>query len=143
MYKKYKLKNGKNVTRKDLISILDWCKKKLGRSKYFSIRNLEIRFKSNLDYYIAIFDVERNCIEINPTKIRNYMDLVATIIHEYVHFKQNPAKYEEIDMKLPRLRYYYDHPYEAEAEKIAQELKKECFHALKSELGWVKKPKKI
>lgn len=139
MFKKYKLKNGKTTTRKDLLAILNWCKKNLGRSKYFSVRALQIKFKSNLEYYLATFDVERNCIEINPNKIENYLDLVATIIHEYVHFQQNPSKYEEIEMKLPRLRYYYDHPYEAEAEEVAQTRKKECYNSIKLELGWTKK----
>lgn len=138
MFKKYKLKNGKTTTRKDLLAILGWCKKNLGRSKYFSVRALQIKFKSNLEYYLATFDVERNCIEINPNKIENYLDLVATIIHEYIHFQQNPSKYEEIELKLPRLRYYYDHPYEAEAEEVAQKRKKECYNSIKVELGWVK-----
>ena len=139
MYKKYKLENGREVTRKDLIGILNWCKKNLGRSKYFSIKALQIRFQSNLNYFVGVFDIEKNCISINPNKIKNHLDLVVTIIHEYVHFQQNFSKYEEIEIKLPRLRNYYDHPYEAEAERIAQELKKVCYNDLKKELKWVKK----
>lgn len=138
MNKKYKLKNGKDVTRKDLLAILKWCKTNMGRSKYFSIRALQIKFKSNLEFFVATFDVERNCIEINPNKIENYLDLCATIIHEYVHFQQDFTKYEEIEVKLPRVRNYYDHPYEAEAEQIAQCLKKQCYNILKREMKWIK-----
>lgn len=139
MYKKYKLKNNVEVTRKDLILILDWCKINLGKSKFFSIRKLQIKFKSNLKFFVGTFDIEKNCIEINPTKIKNYMDLIATIIHEYVHFQQDYTKYEEIELKLPRIRNYYDHPFEAEAEQIAQLLKKDCFKYLKNEIKWIKK----
>lgn len=138
MYKKYKLKNGKNVTRKDLLAILEWCKLKFGKSKYFSIKKLKIKFKQNLNFYVGTFDIERNCIEVNPNKIKNHLDLITTIIHEYIHFKQDYTKYEEIELKLPRKRNYYDHPFELEAEEIAQLNKKQCYHDLKKILKWVK-----
>ena len=139
MSKKYSLENGKQITRKDLIAILGWCKKNIGGSKYFSIRSLQIRFQSNLNYFVGVFDIEKNCIFINPNKIKNHLDLVVTIIHEYIHFQQDFSKYEEIEIKLPRHRNYYDHPYEAEAERIAQERKKDCYNDLKKELKWVKR----
>lgn len=130
MYKKYEIKNGEKITRKDLLGILGWCKKKLGRSKYYSIRKLQIKFQSNLKYFVGVYDVERNTIFVNPSKVRNYLDLIATIIHEYVHFKQNQNTYENIDMILPRNRNYYDHPFEKEAEDTAQKLKKKCLKEL-------------
>ena len=136
MYKKYYLKNGDCVTRKHLLAILNWCKKTLGRSKYFSIRALQIKFKSNLEFFIGIFDVEKNCIYVNPTGNENVLDFITTIIHEYVHFQQDFSKYEEIELKLPRKRNYYDHPYEKEAETKAQKLKRACFKDLKKEFNW-------
>ena len=136
MYKKYYLKNGDSINRKQLLAILNWCKKNLGRSKYFSVRALQIKFKSNLEFFIGIFDVEKNCIFVNPIESKNILDLITTVIHEYVHFQQDFSKYEEIELKLPRKRNYYDHPYEREAELKAQKLKKNCFNDLKKEFGW-------
>lgn len=136
MYKKYYLKNGDSINRKQLLAILNWCKKNLGRSKYFSIRALQIKFKSNLEFFIGIFDVDKNCIFVNPIESKNILDLITTVIHEYVHFQQDFSKYEEIELKLPRKRNYYDHPYEREAELKAQKLKRNCFNDLKKEFGW-------
>lgn len=134
--KKYKLKNRKTITRKHIVSILDWCRNNLGKSKFFSNESLRIRISTRLKRYIGEFDIERNCIYVNPKKNENELDLIATVIHEYVHFKQDYNEYERLELMLPRRRNYFDHPLEKEAEDTAQKLKSKCYNDLKAKLNW-------
>lgn len=125
---KYKLKNKKEVTRKDILHMLDWCKNNLGKSKYFSIRKLKLRMDHHMNY-LGQFDISKNTIYLNPSRHKNKIELAETIIHEYVHFLQNPKEYD----KLFRYDYkdYYDHPHEREAETIALKLGRKCIKELK------------
>jgi hypothetical protein len=127
--KKYKLKNGEIITKKDMLIILDWCKKKLGRSRFFSIRKLKLRINTNIDF-LGLFNIEKNTIHVNPNVQNDLITLIETIIHEYVHFKQNPKEYDRL-CRDNSFKYYFDHPHEEEAEKIALSLGKICFFELK------------
>lgn len=125
---KYKLKNKKEVTREEMLQVLDWCKKNLGKSKYFSIRKLKLRVHTGINY-LGQFDIDKNVIYVNPTHHESKTELVETIIHEYVHFLQNPKEYNRLFFR----HYYddyYDHPYEKEAEKTALKLGKKCLKKL-------------
>ena len=86
--------------------------------------------------FIGVFDIQKNCIYVKPKAIADEYDLIATIIHEYVHFQQDYKEYERLDSILPRKRFYFDHPHEKEAEDKAQSLKKKCFRDLKGKLNW-------
>jgi hypothetical protein len=134
--KTYKLKNRNTVTRKHLVSILDWCRRNLGKSDFFDNETLRIRICTKMRNFMGEFDVEKNCIYVNPKKNNDELDLIATVIHEYVHFRQDYKEYERIELQLPRRRNYFDHPLEREAEDMAQLLKAKCYSDLKSELGW-------
>lgn len=134
--KSYKLKNRNSVTRKHVVGIFNWCKENLGKSDFFCNESLRIRITTKLKKYKGEFDVAKNCIYINPRKNNDELDLIATIIHEYVHFKQDYKEYERIDLLLPRRRFYFDHPLEREAEDTAQKLKKKCFRKLKKTFFW-------
>ena len=126
---KYQMKNKKVVTRNEILQILDWCKEKLGRSKYFSIRKLQFRIDTRMNF-LGQFDISKNIIYVNPLRHKNRIELAETVIHEYVHFLQNPKEYNRL---LMRSNYddYYDHPHEYEAESIALKLGKQCLKELK------------
>ncbi len=134
--KNYRLKNRKTISRKHIVSILDWCRENLGRSRFFSNESLRIRISTKLKRCIGEFDIEKNCIYVNPKKNDDELDLIATVIHEYVHFKQDYEEYERIELQLPRRRNYFDHPLEKEAEDLAQLLKTRCYKDLKPKLKW-------
>ena len=134
--KAYRLKNRKYITRKHLVSILEWCRYNLGRSDFFDNETLRIRICTKMKRFMGEFDVERNCIYVNPKMNNDELDLIATVIHEYVHFKQDYKEYERIELLLPRRRNYFDHPLEKEAEDAAQLLKRRCYEELKSKLDW-------
>lgn len=124
---KYKLKNKKEITRKEILQILDWCKENLGRSKYFSIRKLKLRIHKDI-HYLGQFDISKNIMYINPTRHKNRIELAETVIHEYVHFLQNPKEYDRLYRH--DFKDYYDHPHEREAEMIALKLGKKCIKEL-------------
>lgn len=134
--KSYKLKNKNTITRKHLVSILEWCRHNIGRSDFFNNETLRIRISTKLSKFVGEFNVERNCIYVNPKKNENELDFIATVIHEYAHFKQDYSEYERIDLMLPRRRNYFDHPLEREAEDLAQLLKEKCYNELKQKLKW-------
>ena len=51
-------------------------------------------------------------------------ELIKTIIHEYQHYLQSPSWYtRHCDRNL---KNYFDHPYEAEAEEVANKYWKVC-----------------
>lgn len=135
--RKYKLKNKSKITRKHIVKILEWCKTNLGDSDFFDIETLRIRVHNNMKRYIGLFDIEKNCIYVKPKSITDELDLIATIIHEYVHFQQDYDEYERLDSMLPRRRFYFDHPHEKQAEDKAQSLKLECYEEIREQLKWV------
>lgn len=133
---KYRLKNRNSISRKHVVDILEWCKNNLGKSEFFSVKTLRIRISNKMEKFIGVFDIQKNCIYVKPKAIEDELDLIATIIHEYVHFQQDFEEYERIELQLPRRRNYFDHPHEREAENKAQSLKRKCFMDLKPKLGW-------
>lgn len=129
---KHRLKDKSIIGRKDLLTILGWCKKNLGKSKFYSIRKLRIRFDNRMET-VGEFGTFTNCIYINPTYCLGKKDLVTTIIHEYVHFLQDPEEYERFFREI-KIKNYYDHPHESEAEDIAVKLTNECYKYYKSRI---------
>jgi hypothetical protein len=129
---KYQLRNKKIVTRKDILQTLDWCKKNLGKSKYFSIRKLKLRIDNYMPY-LGQFDISKNIIYVNPGRHKNRIELAETIIHEYVHFLQNPKLYD----RLWRVDFkdYFDHPHECEAEDVALKLGRKCLKDLRGKIS--------
>lgn len=125
---KHLLKNKKEVTREEILQILNWCKRKLGKSKYFPIRKLKLRIHNGIEY-LGQFDISKNIIYINPIRHKNKIELAETVIHEYVHFLQNPKEYNRLLFRND-YKNYYDHPHEREAEKIALKLGKKCLKEL-------------
>lgn len=127
---KYQMRNGKVVTRKEMLQIMNWCKKKLGSSKYNSMKHLKLRVDSRLEY-LGMFD--NNTIYVNVSEHKNKIELAETIIHEYVHFRQSSREYN----RLWRKNYwkyradYFAHPYEKEAETKALKFARPCLKELK------------
>lgn len=130
--KRYELHSGKKtISKEEMFFILTWCKRKLGRSKYFSIRKLKLVVDNRIKF-LGHFDIDNNIISINPSRHKNILELVETIIHEYVHFLQNPKEYDRLSKMV--YRDYFDHPHEKEAEKIAIKLAPKCLKNLKNKI---------
>lgn len=132
----YPLKDGSVISRKHLVSVLEWCKRFFGPSMYFPIETLRIRFNSKMELFIGEFDIDKNCIYLNPKLLTSVQDLIMTIIHEYFHFQQDYDEYVDLDMKLPRKRDYFDHPHERLAEDNAIKHWKKCYSDLSKKMRW-------
>ena len=131
--KVYKLIDNSTITRKDMLLILDWCKYFLGRSKFFSIKKLKLRVKTR-SKLLGQFIIDDNLIEINPLIHNDIIHLIETVIHEYVHFQQNPLEFDYLDRKYD-FDDYFDHPHEYEAESTAIKLSKICYKNIKNKLS--------
>lgn len=128
--KEYRLKNNTVVTKQDLVDVLNWCKKYVGRSKYFPIKKLKLRINSKLKF-LGEFGVYQNTIYVNPENHENFLHLVETVIHEYIHFRQNPREYDRLARNYT-FEDYFDHPHEQEAELLAVTLGKIYYKTLKN-----------
>lgn len=79
--------------KKTILLILEWCRRKYKKSKYFeeypalTIRRTGCKYK-------GVFDDEELLIEIFPNNHKTLNDLVKTMIHEYQHYLQDPELYE-------------------------------------------------
>ena len=117
------------MTRKTSLLVLDWCKKYLGKSNYFSIKTLNLRINNRIDL-LGEFIWEKNTIYVNLKSHKNLLNLIETIIHEYVHFQQSKEKFIKIcgDLDINEMS---NHPYEIIAENMAKTLSKICYKQLK------------
>ena len=117
------------VNRSSALKAYEWCKKKYGRSKYNG-RYPSVQFRKG-DYLTedvwGLYDCEENYIYINSASVTTLEDLVATMIHEYTHYKQNMR----VDWTV-LCKYFdpttLDHPLEREAEETAE---RDCASCLK------------
>lgn len=114
------------VNRASVVKVYEWCKKKYGRSKY-KRSYPEICFKKEdctTEGLYGYYDYDDNEIYVNSTLIQELEDLVTTVIHEYVHYKQSKLDFFVLS------RYFdsssLDHPLEREAEEVSQRDKSEC-----------------
>ena len=114
------------ITEKEVKSILRWCKKNLGKSKYNNIKALKIQRNNRIKNF-GVFDYKTNTIIINMafhTQEGGLIDLIDTIIHEYAHFKQ--------DIKNEYKPYFkhssdsLNHPLEKVAYRTAKKYAKIC-----------------
>lgn len=115
-------------TRKHAIQILDWCIETYGKSK-FNKQVPVIEFRKP-DYYtegcMAFYDEIDGVIFIDKTQNDSLDELANSIIHEYVHYKQNMKHYQILAMYLPD----HKNPMEIEARKVAQKDTKKCLKYL-------------
>jgi hypothetical protein len=74
------------VNRSSAIKVLEWCKKKYGRSKYNG-RYPDLQFKKGdhvTEDVWGMYDEQDNCIFVNSNEVKTLEDMTSTIIHEYV-----------------------------------------------------------
>lgn len=111
-------------TRKHVNQIFEWCIKQYGKSK-FNKELPVVEFRKE-DYYtegcMAFYDDIESTIFINKDQNDNLPELINSIIHEYVHYKQNMKHYQILSLYLPDNK----NPMEIEASKIAKRDTKKC-----------------
>lgn len=115
-------------TRKHVNQILDWCIETYGKSKFNKpVPVIEFR---KPDYYtegcMAFYDEIESVIFVDKVANDNLDELANSIIHEYIHYKQNMKHYQILAMYLPD----HKNPMEIEARKIAKRDAKKCLKEL-------------
>jgi hypothetical protein len=116
------------ITRSHAIKILEWCVKTYGKSK-FNKTFPTLEFKKS-DYYtegcMAFYDEIESTIFVAKDLHTDLEELVNSIIHEYVHYKQNMRHYQILALYLPD----HKNPLEIEAERTAKKDTKKCLKEL-------------
>ena len=117
--------NVKDITKKNLDKILQWCKETYGESRFKNVDRLSVVINTDMDAMGSYCTVQ-NKIFINPKHHDSFIGVIDTMIHEYIHFKQ--------DINVMYFKYlkeytynYHNHPYEITARHIADRDKRKCF----------------
>lgn len=118
--------NKTNITRKNAVKILDWCKLQYGVSKINGTYPT-LKFHRTGKIYAGMYDAEDNVIHVWAMKHRTFLGFIGTMIHEYTHYHQSiKRKYMQLE-----LRYSYkNHPLEREAIKVEKQDKWKCYYDL-------------
>lgn len=113
--------------------IFRWCVENLGKSKHADTNNLKLWMHRGMRYmgFTSIPEPHRPIIYVNPNLHKTLKDYVDTIIHEYVHHLQ-PLKRSY--KKLFKIYTYDNHPFEKEAELIAETYAPICMQWVLNEL---------
>lgn len=113
----------KNITRKDIQFMINWCSQKFGISRFALYPALYIN-RTERKFY-GQYNPYKNRIQINLKKHKSLIHLCGTIIHEYTHYLQDMEKYNVYLYEFNRT--YSNHPYEVTAQhreiKYSKELK--------------------
>ena len=124
--------NIKQVKRKHIVRMFEYCQNVLGYSKYQeNFPEIQVNFRKSKkedDVDLGWYDFEDNIIRINIPQHISFIELCSTMIHEYTHYLQNREKYYRIYRRLEKQNedYYNDHPLEIMAVSNAELLKKDC-----------------
>lgn len=117
--------NINDINKKNLNKILKWCKENYGESKFKKMGTLKVVINKTMDAEGAYCTIQ-NIIFINPNHHTSFIGVIDTMIHEYIHFRQ--------DINFMYFKYFreynysYDkHPYEITARKTAARDKRKCF----------------
>ena len=109
-----------------------WCKGNFGESEFHDTYP-KLAISDVTEYLLGEFDDENNILYVNVKKHENLMDLIATVIHEYVHYLQNT--YEHYDRLyneyvIDENADYYKNPFEEEARRISFQSCYPCYMAI-------------
>ena len=107
--------------------VLFWCYENIGMSKYQDYLPF-IDIDDNNDWgMMGEYNSEDNTIIIYKNYIPNIDNLISTVIHEYTHSLQSPGWYTRYanNMTIDEITNN-GHPYEIQAEKIADTNTPKC-----------------
>ena len=114
--------NVKDFNRNHALRVMNWCKRNAGL-------NLKRKYLPALEWATIAeddssgdYDFEDNIISVYKNKHTSVVEIISTIIHEWVHYKQSTKKYYEYDT----IYNYYDNPLEIQANELADKMKWKC-----------------
>lgn len=110
------------------VKVLNWCKRKYGKSRYNGSYPTISYTKPDymLEDFSGYYEKDENHIYVNNVMCNTVEETVNTIIHEYTHYLQNMFHYQILAKYIDRTH----HPMEIEAERIAKRDSKKCIEDL-------------
>ena len=110
---------------------IDWCINKWGiNSEHEDILDIDIVYQRDCtnSETRGAYNSEMNEIEIFVFNNNNVRMLIDTVIHEFIHQKQDMSNYHTLLKK----NGYGNHPLEIEADEIAKKYRKECWYSIRN-----------
>ncbi len=117
--------NKHNINKSNAAKILTWCKRTYGKSQFkktYPILKFHQKPFEKDDYGEYISD--DNIIYVYGETHNSFIDFINTIIHEYVHYLQDPIMYQRYFKK--HKKSYDSHPYEIKAQDISWKDQRQC-----------------
>lgn len=112
--------NIKQFNRNHALRVMTWCKSNVGLNyRRHTLPCLEWHSRGE---DCGEYDFEDNIISLYKNQHHSVLEIIHTIIHEWVHYRQSRIKYYKFDEQFG----YHANPLELEADKIANELKYKC-----------------
>jgi hypothetical protein len=95
---------------------LNWCVEKLGESNYNESPPKLFCYNRVGQDARGYYKDDTNTLVIYLLSHTSVLDLIRTVVHEYIHFLQDPEEYEKyIDVFVGRGGNFDNHPHEQEA----------------------------
>ena len=111
------------ICRKSVELALLWCSLKYGHS-IWGVSPIRLNISTKLNCYGRYEPT--GIIRINPSLHKSMIEMINTVIHEYIHHKQ-PILIEYTYPRFKETGYTVDtHPFELEARKIANRDARVC-----------------
>ena len=124
-----------NVSRKDVVKMMDFCINKWGMSRFHdSLPKLRVYSKPPKDEpeTFGYFNEDSNIIIVYIKPHKSMLDICDTIIHEYTHYLQDIIGMYGVYLYKYK-RNYENHPYEVTAFNRGRRYRKQCLeYTLKS-----------
>ena len=100
-------------------SVIDWCAKNVGYSKYYDdLPTIEVEYDS-LSSVRAEYCPLNNVVTLYAKENRSVRQVVMSVMHEYRHYLQCPSWLERYSGLYRRKQH--KNPYEVDAEKFAND----------------------
>lgn len=136
-----------NINRAKVLLILEWCKKKFGKSKYWKSYPLLFVYKTKGRYADDDNDEKGRYGHYVEGKISIFLgrhgtvkDLCDTVLHEYKHYLLSEDDFQREYKRLKKQGYSEEdastrkHPHEKLTKKFADKWAHACYNELKNEL---------
>ena len=119
--------------KKFILLVLKWCASNLGTINHRY--ELKIHYYGNKKYSGRYFNRGKQIVIYVVPNLR-LIDLVDTVIHEYIHYLQfvNKSVEKDYNKQLSDVGYWKV-KYEVEAREMAKKYRDNCFNSVMNEIG--------
>lgn len=107
--------------------VYDWCGNNIESNN--PKPTIEVNYKKNKEYR-GVYYPNDNSIVVYVNNTPQLIELVNTVIHEYVHSTQNTKGFDKLYDHYTQENGYFDNPFEQECERLSEKYQYQCLKDL-------------